>query len=455
MKNLFKTVTFALVLGAVAAGSASCEKKTEDPIVETPNTVDTSTIVLQGTYNDSLILKADRKYLLKGYVYVQAPGSIHIPAGTVIMGDKDTKGCLIIERGAKIFANGTAAEPIVFTSSQPANQRSYGDWGGLIVLGKAPNNIGASPVIEGGVDRPYGGTDANDNSGVIKYVRIEFGGIALSPNNEINGLTLGSVGAGTTIDYVQVSYSGDDAFEWFGGSVNAKHLIAHRTWDDDFDTDNGYSGKVQFGVALRDLAIADASTSNGFESDNDANGSTNAPKTSAVFSNMSIFGHYKSIADTTGASSLIGRGAHIRRNSTQSIFNSVITGYKEGIRLDGTTTQANMTGDSLVLKNVTLAGNVAGLNTAGSADKPTFTAKFNDGAYNNSILANMADLNLNSLDLTMPNFIPQSNSPLLNSADYSNAKLSGFDNTANFRGAFGNTDWTTSWTNFNPKVTNY
>ena len=136
-----------------------------------------------------------------------------------------------------------------------------------------------NPEIEGGVnnaagDAFYGGTDANDNSGVLRYVRIEFPGIAFTDNNEINGLTCGGVGAATTLEHVQVSYSGDDSFEFFGGTVNAKYLIAYRGWDDDFDTDFGYSGKIQFAVSLRDPEIADQSGSNGFESDNDGSGTT-------------------------------------------------------------------------------------------------------------------------------------------------------------------------------------
>ncbi len=456
MKNLFKASTLALAIMASAAVMTSCEK--DKPVEQTVDTPPAGSIELKGTITDSLVLDASKKYYLNGWVYVAAPGSITIPAGTVIMGKQGTKASLVIERGAKIYANGTADKPVVFTSAQPAGQRNYGDWGGLIILGKAPNNGGASVTIEGGVERPYGGTDVNDNSGVLKYVRIEFGGIAISPGNEINGLTLGSVGAGTTIDYVQVSYSGDDAIEWFGGAVNAKHLVAHRTWDDDFDTDNGYSGKIQYGVALRDLNVADQSTSNGFESDNDANGSLKAPQTTAVFSNMSVFGHFKTISDTTGASALIGRGAHIRRNSSISIFNTVITGYREGIRLDSTITQANMTTGNLVLKNITLAGNVKGLETKGTADKTLFTNTFNDAANNNAIVTAIADLGLNAdnFNLTAPNFLPTGSSSLLTSGSFSDSKLSGgfFDNVA-FRGAFGTQNWTAGWANFNPQTATY
>ncbi len=196
-----------------------------------------------------------------------------------------------MEPGGKLIAKGTATEPIVFTSERAPGSRRPGDWGGVIVCGKAPNNNGVlAQQIEGGPRTKHGGTDANDNSGVLQYVRIEFAGYPFKKDQEIYGLTLGSVGAGTTVDHVQVSYSNDDSFEWFGGTVNCKYLIAYRGWDDDFDTDNGYSGNVQFGLSVRDSRIADASQSNGFESDNNAEGSTAEPFTSATFSNMTFLG---------------------------------------------------------------------------------------------------------------------------------------------------------------------
>ncbi|MGB4414420.1 MAG: hypothetical protein WBI53_05990, partial [Paludibacter sp.] len=178
-------------------------------------------------------------YLLNGFVYIPNGVTLTIEAGTIIRGDITNKGTIIVEMGGKLIANGTAVEPIVFTSNQAAGSRNYGDWGGIILLGKAPINP-VTATIEGGVGRSYGGSDATDNSGSLQYVRIEFPGIAFTTDNEINGLTMGGVGSGTILDNIQVSYSGDDSFEWFGGTVNAKHLIALRGWDDDFDTDFGY-----------------------------------------------------------------------------------------------------------------------------------------------------------------------------------------------------------------------
>jgi hypothetical protein len=152
---------------------------------------------------------------LDGWVYVKSGATLTIEPGTVIRGSKANKGALIIEKGARIIAEGTASDPIIFTSNQDAGSRSYGDWGGVIVLGNATVNK-VDPVIEGGPTSTYGGSDDADNSGVLKYVRIEFPGIAFQPDKEINGLTMGGVGTGTEIDYVQVSFSGDDSYEWFG-----------------------------------------------------------------------------------------------------------------------------------------------------------------------------------------------------------------------------------------------
>ena len=185
----------------------------------------------------------DKIYRMDGFIYVDSNATLTIQPGTIVRGVKLTKGTLIVTRGGKLIADGTVDKPIVFTSDETPGTRTYGDWGGIIVLGNAPiNPVGGQATIEGGVnnaaqDGQYGGTNAADNSGIIRYVRIEYGGIPFSANNEINGLTMGGVGSATIVDYVMVSFNGDDSFEWFGGTVNCKHLIAYKGVDDDFDTD--------------------------------------------------------------------------------------------------------------------------------------------------------------------------------------------------------------------------
>ncbi len=338
-------------------------------------------------------------YLLNGWVYVKSGAKLTIQAGTIIRGDKVNKGALIIEPGAQIEAIGTAADPIVFTSNQVAGSRTYGDWGGVIICGNAVINVpGGTATIEGGVGTVYGGTNDNDNSGIMKYFRIEFPGIAFQPNNEINGLTFGGVGDATQIDYIQVSYSGDDSYEWFGGKVNAKHLIALRGLDDCFDTDFGYRGKVQFAVSLRDPAQADVSGVHIFESDNDASGSANTPITQPWFSNVSGFLNLPTDPD-------FKRVFHLRRNTKCSVYNSIFTGFPTGLFIDGAAAQANATNNELQI----------GKHHHGRYDKQFcihFRAKlFSGSIQGQSTLTSSSALHIaDPFNLTAPNFQPETGS---------------------------------------------
>jgi len=294
--------------------------------------------------------------LLQNKIYVKNNATLTIAPGTIIRGDKVTQGSLIITRGAKINAQGTASQPIVFTSNEPVGNRNEGDWGGIVVLGLAKNNQpGGVANIEGIVpttDTQYGGAFDNDNSGTIKYVRIEFAGIALEPNKEINGITFGSVGSATTVDYVQVSHSGDDSFEWFGGTVNCKHLIAYRGLDDDFDTDFGYRGKVQFALSIRDKDISDApGDSNAFECDNDAAGSTATPKTRPIFSNVTLVGPKGNGTVALPVGEKFEKAFRLRRNSAVSVLNSLVTGWEKGLSIEGAPVVANLNGDTMVFVN--------------------------------------------------------------------------------------------------------
>ncbi|MEN9959027.1 MAG: hypothetical protein RLZZ474_1271, partial [Bacteroidota bacterium] len=251
-----------------------------------------------------------------------------------------------------------------FTSAEGVGSRAPGDWGGVVICGKAPNNLTGNVELEGGYKGFHGGTVADDNSGTLKYVRIEYSGIPLNPNQEINSLTMGSVGSGTTIEYVQASFGLDDSFEWFGGTVNAKYLIAYKGTDDDFDVDNGYSGNVQFGLSYRDGQLADASGSNGFEVDNNSNGDAATPFTSATFANISVIG-----AKGTSASFLdnnFQNGAQLRRNNKIKIYNTFITGYPTGLYIDSQkgSAKSNAANGDLIVKNVVVAG-TTGWGTSG------------------------------------------------------------------------------------------
>ncbi len=444
----------------------SCKKK-DDPEPQNPQQPQGPQLeVLEGELTSERALDASKKYLLKGQYIVRAGGVLRIPAGTVIFGDRATKGTLIIDRGGKIFAEGTAEKPIIFTSKFGPGERDRGDWGGVIILGKAPVNQsnvaieGISPPIE------YGGNDPNDNSGVFKYVRIEFAGVALTPNNEVNSLTMGGVGRGTDIHHVQVSYGGDDGFEWFGGTVDGKYLVSLATWDDDFDVDFGYQGRVQFGLAIRDPFGADQSGSNGFECDNDASGSTATPYTMPVFSNITVLGPID--RKGAGRSGNYQNAIHFRRSAGVSLFNSVVAGFPTGFRVDGGQTVAHYQNNAAVVgHNVLLidSANVASRykGSGGSTDSTARAIWETLGPGNQTIVdSNLATLGGYSSANPMPffRFIQGANpnlqlpagSPLATGADFSNSKLSGgfFENVP-FRGGLRpGSDWTDGWTHFDP-----
>jgi len=448
---------FAFLLGGALLLTA-CKKDEETPTPTPTPVVPSNQVRVEVDITTNTTWTASNKYLIVGFINVQSGATLTIEPGTVILGDKVTKGTLIINRGARLDAAGTNSQPIVFTSAQPAGERAPGDWGGIIICGRSPINLpGGTGVVEGGVEAVFGGTDAADNSGTLSYVRIEFPGIAFTDNNEINGLTLAGVGAGTTIDHVQVSYSGDDSYEFFGGTTNSKHLIAYRGLDDDFDMDNGYIGKLQFAVSLRDPAIADQSGSNGFEHDNDASGSSASPFTAPVISNVSIFGPQATAG--TIASTNYRRGAHLRRNAQSRIFNSVLAGFPAGVFIDNTTTQANAQNNDLMFRNNVLAamGTVMGSTTGQTWDEAAALTWLNTAGWNNTVYANNSDLLVSdAFNLSNPNFLPNEGSPLLNGADMTWGPLADtFFENVSYRGAFGLTDWTATWTNWDPQNTAY
>ncbi len=458
-KNLLNYAV--ILLSATAAFTLnSCKPAEVDPNVVADGVLINSNIT--GTRN----LVKDSTYILEGNIFVS--GTLNIQAGTVIKGDKLTKGTLIVVQGGKINAVGTAAAPIVFTSRMAAGLRAAGDWGGVILVGKAPVNQ-TDQTVEG-LSKPLhygGGTDIHDNSGSMQYCRIEFGGIALQPDNEINGLTFCAVGDGTTIDHIQVSYAGDDSYEWFGGNVNCKYMIAYCGLDDEYDTDFGYSGHVQFALGVRNPRVADVSTSNGFESDNNATGTTSTPVTSPVFSNVTLIGPWKA-SNSSNVNSMFGAGMHIRRNSSLSAFNSVFAGWNTGLLLDATTTYANATSGSLAIQNCALVAckliTVKGAN--GVTDQQALDF-FNTTGFNNQIVADNAtagisnsfyDASKTGTAAIPTSYLPATGSPLLGAASFTNSKLQNafFDKTPTFIGAFGTTDWTKEgWTNFDPQNTVY
>jgi hypothetical protein len=285
-----------------------------------------STTTLSGNISATTTLTSDKEWVLKGYVYVTDGAKLIIQPGTIIKSDISEKGALCIERGAQLIAEGTAAKPIVFTSGRAVGEKSPGDWGGIVILGRAKTNRTSEPTIEGGIGRAYGGTNDLDNSGVLKYVRIEYAGVAAMPNSEINALTLGGVGSGTIIENVQTIYANDDAFEFFGGTVSPKNLYAFATADDDFDFDFGFIGTITNGVAKRDPQFVDnGDAGNGVECDNDGTGSSAIPFTHPKLYNMILIG-----PNTSTALSNHNLGLRFRRATQFTMKNSVIWGWMKG-----------------------------------------------------------------------------------------------------------------------------
>ncbi|MDB5227152.1 MAG: hypothetical protein JWN78_1345 [Bacteroidota bacterium] len=498
-----KTASCIAVLALAALMLSGCSKTSNNNNTTTPPTTK-GTRIISGTLSGNIIWSADTVYQLSGIVRVGSDNSVDgsqitqtgvltIPAGTVVVGLPSTNpteipGTLIIQRGSKIMAEGTSTNPIVFSSAKSPGLKRPGDWGGLVICGKSVNNItGGAAELEGGYGGYHGGADAHDNSGILKYVRIEYAGFPIHPNQEINSLTMASVGDGTTISYVQASYGADDQFEWFGGTVNCDHLIAYRGQDDEFDTDNGFSGYVQFGLGIRDNNIADQSGSNAFESDNDAAGSLNTPFTSAIFSNMTIIGpkeYYNTYLNTN-----FGNGAQIRRSSKMKIYNSFITGYPVGIYIDGGagSSVSFAQGGDIAIKNTVLTGvqywggngfgsagslyinATTGLDSLtnqfpalprGSAFKTTsgsfdVTAWFMTPSFNNTFLPKWQDAGISPsiFELGTPNVLPNSGSILLSGSDYS--VLPSFFQQVAYVGAFGSVDWTTGWTLWDPNSKKY
>lgn len=466
------------------------------------------TVVLEGTLATRTLTKGTA-YLIKGTVIVPSGVILTVEPGVVVKGDKTTKGLLIIQPGGVLISNGTKTEPIVFTSSQGPGERDRGDWGGISWTGNGFVNQASRPNAEGITGQAYGTVGVanmltagvGENNGSMKFTRIEYAGIELTPNNETNSLTMGALGDATVIENVQASFGGDDSFEWFGGRVNGKRLVSLSAWDDDFDSDFGWSGNVQWGLVVRNVSSADQSGSNAFESDNQGNGDAIAGIcdgtvktgcTSGVFSNITVLGP-RDIQSRT-ISNNYDNTLHIRRRSNISIFNSFFSGFRKGLRIDdqgtldnltsgsavhaynvlsipgtaGTATSATAT-DGLFLTGLTIAPAAAG-NATAIADYWTTNnnTSFNDiqnvsGGVNTTSKITDTGISLDgywgsrtsSTYPSNPSFVLGAGVAGVNNlngtANYTNTKLgSFFDKTFTYRGAFGGTDWTDEWAEFQP-----
>jgi len=455
MRTLHKVLAMAwMVVSVSSCIDVSIDEETASGGGATNPDDPSQTKVLVGSYERDITLTPGT-YTLRGYVYFTQGATLKIPAGTIIKSDVSQKGALIIERGAKIDAQGTVGNPIIFTSGKPAGQRDRGDWGGIIILGNAPTNRPASPapLIEGGVDRRYGGSIANDNSGIMRYVRIEFAGIAAEPGSEINGLTLGGVGSGTTMEFIQVSYGNDDAYEFFGGTVNLKYLLAYAASDDDLDFDFGYTGKIQYAVIQRRPEIADTDAGNGVEADNDGSGTSAEPYTRPSLSNITWIGPN----DAPNTEANLNFANRWRRAVRFDVRNSIMMGFPDGgLSMESAATAEAYKNDiSIFSHNLVhaLAGAYRGdANATGVISAADIKAK----AEANGCITydNAAAIQLEApFNFDNPNYMPKAGSPALAGANFTG--MDPFFTAGTFRGAFGTVDWTSGWASFTPNSNSY
>lgn len=435
----------------------------------------------------NVTLSAGVDYLLDQEIYVDG-GTLTIQPGVMIAAEGD--GALIVTRGSQIFAEGTAEEPIVFTSlmeydhiQDPVNNPApeigdNGQWGGVILLGSAPINFyvagnpftgspsgntnrgenqiegvsagadtdgdGLGDLLEYGQDNVLSGgllvagtPNAADNSGVLKYVSIRFGGKVLGLDNEINGLTMGGVGSGTTIEHVEVINNTDDGFEWFGGTVNCKYLVSAFNEDEDFDMDEGYSGKIQFAFALRNDAVDGATNvENGSELDG-GNGSilTGTPLTTAQVWNATYIG-----AGRVGAVAGKGNLFRMKDNFAGQFHNCVFDDFGANlIRIDDANTAARV-GTELLIQNShwgRYSGTVAQGQTAAATTLANGTGNTDPTAKIDPKFRGISRTNDGGLDPR-----PAADSPLYNAS--LSTPPSGID-AVDFRGAFGSTNWASGW----------
>jgi hypothetical protein len=330
----FSRIAFGLAvavgLSVVPVARLSSEQA---PPVNVPG-IDKPVIVVTGEIAGTESWVSSNYYVLRGAVFVPNGATLNIAAGTRIIGESGSVGTLIVLQGGRLNAVGTAAAPIVFTSDQPIGQRGRGDWGGLIINGRAPLNFGSGEAAGEGDTGVYGGNDPNDNSGTLQYVRVEFSGVEFSPDNELNGIAFQAVGRGTVVHHVQAHMSRDDAMEWFGGTVDGKYLVMSNAADDAVDWTFGWTGRLQYVAVTQRGDDAD----NGIEADNNEFNNNVLPRSHPQIYNITLCGDPD--RNEGGESP---RAANIRRGTAFTIRNFLVTGFKTvGFQISDTATSGQV-----------------------------------------------------------------------------------------------------------------
>jgi hypothetical protein len=437
------------------------------------------TTAITGEITADRTLTNDTLWEIRGIVYVKNNATLTVDPGTFVQGQPGTTppSAIIVTQNGKINASGTKSRPIIMTSSQPFGQRQRGDWGGLVMLGKAPINVGANTQggicpatgctnaagtffiegLVGNADSAYGGSDPNHSCGVLRYVRVEFAGTILSPNNELNSFTWGGCGKGTVAEHLQATYGKDDSFEWFGGNMDAKWLVGGHGADDFVDYQLGWTGRLQYGLMFQS---PDNPGNRGIEGDNSEYNQAATPFSDPSIYNFTFYGSGK-----VGFDEANSPGIFLRRGARGSINNTVIANFFSScMDLNDTATQGQATGGNLKMNGVlcwknnlggtqpadTLAGNIATANAAGPIATGVFSLAYaqgqNGGGAQNIVVAD--PLTTRPFEYSDPDFDGLFGSPLFRAGWISPPDDGFFDQSANFIGGIGDVDWTEEWTNW-------
>ena len=419
--------SIGIVLTFVGCGEDDDDIGETEPIVEETITIDgREVVILTGDLLEDRTLTSDYDYLLRDAVFVKDGVTLTIEPGVVVYGENATNGTLIVSQGGKLMAEGTADAPIVMTSDAAIGSRARGQWGGLIINGRAPSNQGVT--FGEGDTGAFGGDNPADSSGVLRYVRIEYAGIEFSPDNELNGIAFQGVGSGTVVEYVQVHMNQDDGIEMFGGTVNLKYILVTGARDDSFDWTDGWTGKGQFWVAQHYGDDAD----NGFENDNSSKNNEALPRSAPTISNVTLVG------DPSGPES--DNGMLIREGAAGIYTNFIVVGFnKVGLDINNESSHKQAEDGGLVVKNSIFFSNGAG-NFGDEKDDDGFDeAAWATGLGNKENDPNLAD----AFNKSNPDFTPGSGASSMSP----DIPSDGFFDKVDFIGGVDpDSDWTKGWT---------
>lgn len=446
MKRATTKILLALLVAASAVVSPTRVHTQNQGVIDEPVNVpgiDKPVRVIRGQFTSAVNLESRYHYVLRGAVFIGRGGTLNIQAGTRIVGEFATLGTLVIAQGGRINAVGTATAPIVFTSDQPVGQRGRGDWGGLIINGEAPINIpGGIGLGEGDTGR-YGGDNPEDNSGTLRYVRVEHAGIEFSPDNELNGIAFQGTGRGTVVDHVQVSFNKDDGIEMFGGTTDLKHIVLTGIGDDSLDWTFGWSGRAQFVIAHQRGDDAD----NGIEADNNGNNNDLLPRSNPTLYNLTFVGDPDSAEGNESDDGFL-----IREGTAGTFRNFIVTGFKEyGVNIDHTATIAQATSGALNFGNGIIFNNglISGRTNLDPAAAPFLgsNSTIPVGGSNNPGL-------VDPYNHASPNYRPASMTSLAMTQAPAIPPNDGFFEIAQFIGALSwdpAQDWTQGWTSYHQR----